>query len=316
MQPGEVAGIFASDLHWSLLPPLARSVEKDWLRVQEGYVAQLHSLQHSHGSPPVFLVGDLFQKADNSAYLVNHVIRWLRGCEHWYAIPGNHDTPNHAYNQLDRSSYWTLVEAGVIQHLHPTMTHALGKLLIKPFPSGFTVCPPDRDSDLMLNVAVIHDYVWTASSGYPGADPKARLNEWLPRLEGYHAVVWGDNHSGFLVKDKTGRFFLNCGSFMRRLAPERDYRPSVGLLFTDGTITRHFLDVSSDQFAEASEQANEIEDALHIKLEGFAQELTLLHGGRITFSQVVDDYVSKHDHLPQDVRDLLNQVVREPKCPR
>ena len=46
--------------------------------------------------------------------LISFAIRELPSC---YAIPGQHDLPNHSYTDIQRSAYWVLVEAGIIKKI-------------------------------------------------------------------------------------------------------------------------------------------------------------------------------------------------------
>ncbi len=118
----QVLGIFVSDIHFSEVAPVARSCEPDWLLAQKRYVDQLRSFQKKHNAP-IFIAGDVFDKWNSSAHLINHILVWIAGLD-IYAIPGNHDCPHHNYKQLGRSSYWTLVEANKLVTSWSTLFHS------------------------------------------------------------------------------------------------------------------------------------------------------------------------------------------------
>lgn len=47
---------------------------------------------------------------------------------------------------------------------------------------------------------------------------------------------------------------MNCGTFFRRKSDEILYRPQIGLLYDDGSIAIHYLDVSRDLYVEAKDK--------------------------------------------------------------
>jgi DNA repair exonuclease SbcCD nuclease subunit len=277
-----VCGIFTADIHWTETPPISRSKTDTWLGYQEWYWRQVTGLQQRHKQAPIFIAGDVFNRWNVSHQLVNHVINWMKGSL-VYAIPGNHDTPEHAYNQLGRSAYWTLVEAGVLNHLSPGAPHAINELEVHAYPHGFVVKPlPEPGNGLMLRVALIHDFIWTEKTGYEGAPVSNRFGAWRKRLVGYDVAVFGDNHKGFMI-DKEGQVVYNCGSFMARHSDERSYKPRVGILRTDGSMSHHYLDTSKDLWIDPHEDVKRLESALLLDLSQFAEELSNLHADRVDF---------------------------------
>jgi hypothetical protein len=92
-----------------------------------------------------------------------------------------------------------------------------------------------------VQLAVVHRFIWTGSHGYPGAPEDSHLKQINKKLKGYDAVVFGDNHKGFLA----GKV-LNCGTFFRRKSDEIDYRPAIGILYSSGEIVREELDTTGE----------------------------------------------------------------------
>lgn len=218
----------------------------------DNYLGEVHDFCHKH-SIPLVIAGDIFDKANSRAELVNFAMR--RFPKTTFTVPGNHDLPNHNYEDRHKSSYWTLVEAGVIEDLPPQTTIAIGpKFTVQGFPWGCDLQSTEPSSGEAVQLAVVHKYVWTDTySGYDGADYKDRVVNVVARnksLEGFDAVVFGDNHKSF-----SGRFgdlsFLNPGSFLRRRSDEVDHKPRIGLLWSDGSITEQFLDTKDDEWDEA-----------------------------------------------------------------
>jgi Calcineurin-like phosphoesterase len=297
----KVVAICLADIHWSDKPPVARA-EKDWLAAQESVMEQVLVLQNKYNGSSsdtcyVLIAGDLFDRWwSQRPELVNNVIRWLNlfRKRSIFSIPGNHDTPNHDHVQLDRSQYWTLVEAGCITNLVPGQSAEIGPLLVTPFPHGFDVKPAKRHS-MMVNVALIHQFIWTAKTGYEGAPEESRYGRWVKRLEGYDIAVCGDNHKGFLIQQEGSPTVLNVGTLMARHSDERDYKPFVGLIHADGTVSRHYLDISKDKWSDTvTRTVSGLEQSLQIELKEFAQELSKKHGKQVSFGEVVISWIEKN----------------------
>ena len=220
---------------------------------------------------PILLAGDVFDRWDAPAELVNHVIRWLDGIL-VYAVPGNHDLPNHSLADVRRSAYWTLVEAGSVQHVTDVVKLFVGgrcEAFVYGFAHGVEVVDheaieiPGID---VLKVALIHDYIWFGPKPpYPGASPDKHCGEWGQRLGsmGYDAAVFGDNHSPWYTNNEGGTHpaMLNCGCLTRRRADEVVYQPHVNLLYSNGTFDREPIDTTGDVWrANADREATEILD--------------------------------------------------------
>ena len=211
-------------------------------------------------SVPILYAGDIFNQWNASPEVINFALANLP--EGW-AIPGQHDLPNHNYEEIKRSAYWTLVEAGLLTNLEPDKeTEIGGDILATGFPWGFDLKPPRHPGAAVTHIAVIHHFIWTnKETGYPGAPEASHVKHPTTKFTGYDVEVYGDNHKGFLLEG-SGTNIFNCGALMRRKTDERNYRPGVGLLHTDGTVTRHYLDTSQDKFIQATEAEEAVEKIL------------------------------------------------------
>jgi hypothetical protein len=239
-----------TDPHFSHKPPISRSVEGSWYGVMEHYITKLSDIAAFHNAP-ILCCGDLFDYWKSPPELINFLLRTLPV---QYAIPGNHDLPLHNYEDIHKSGYWTLVEAGRIKNIAPGQPWCIDNLILYGFPCGFPVKPCIAPAPFDgLIVALVHDFIWTATTGYEGANEGNRLQSWLPKLEGYDAAFFGDNHAGFLANQSLECKIMNVGAFLRRTSKEKDYQPSVGLLYGSGKIERHFLDTEADKFLESKE---------------------------------------------------------------
>ncbi len=208
----------------------------------------------NYNEAPIVIAGDICDRPKLSPEVVNRLISHLRRAKHGvFGIPGQHDLPFHRYEDIKKSSYWTLVESGVIENLNPEFPMMVKELMLHSFPWGTELKPlPKRMRGVKgkpLHLAVVHHYVWSAGHSYPGVKDEDHVNEMEKRLAGYDGIVFGDNHSGFHRKR-----ILNCGTLIRRRADEINHRPAVGILYSNGTIERVKLDTSKDEWAEVGEE--------------------------------------------------------------
>lgn len=296
-KPTEVLAILCSDIHLSHKPPIGRSAEPNWYAAMSRQLERLQSLQEKHRCP-VICAGDLFDRWNSPPELINFAIRNLP--EQFYAIPGQHDLPNHRIEDIKRSAYWTLVEAGVVRHLNGT--EEFDNLIVDAYPWGVDVdiC---RHNAKRICLVVVHAYCWRNKAGsYPGAPKENKVNEWKKRLKGYDAAVFGDNHCGFY--DKASNIF-NCGTFMRRKVDD-PLETYVGALLSSGEIYLLTLDNSQDKWVERPEGLRGLEREW--ELDDFIQDLSQLESRSFDFEERLLRFC--HDNrVKSEVVDLIQGAL-------
>ncbi len=299
--------VVCSDLHLCHKPPIARSAEDDW------YVAmgrQLDELRHLVVSPtgeqkiPVVCCGDIYDRWNSSPELVNFSLSRL---PQMYAIYGNHDTPNHDPKSLHRSAFLTLVKAGKLTLLesgHPVeIATGIQPTRLHGFPFGCPVKPLEDPHDMYLEVAVVHDFLWVNGKGYVGAPKDKRLKHCWKNLIGYDLAIYGDNHRSFEVKGKGpgSPLVFNVGGYFRRHIDEIDHKPSVGLVYSDGTIKRYYLDCSQDRFLDTKDISKAMEG---IGCESFLEALADLGNSATDFTETVKR-VLRRDKVSEEVKQII-----------
>lgn len=276
--------ILCDDLHFSHDVPLARAETRtEWYACMAGYCKQLTSIAgpdprirffHSpRPRVPIICAGDVLHKWDSPPELVNFLIKHMPMI---YSVAGNHDLPFHSLENIRRSAYWTLVEADKIRHLdfYKEVRYE-NEMQICGFSCGQEIRPPL--GNIGIWIAVIHDYIWwTPKDAYKGAPREKQLRFQLERLKGYDVALFGDNHSAICYnadkeEPKGNSTVFNAGTFMRRRSDERSHEPHVGILYSDGSIKRKYLDTSKDKWREevyiieenlAELQPNEVAETL------------------------------------------------------
>lgn len=282
----KVLSVNISDVHLCHLAPVARSAEPDWYAAQHRPLEQCRRLCAEHAAPLV-IAGDIFDrwdlKREGMPELINFAIdifsQFIYGV---FAVPGQHDLPNHRLDEIHRSAFWTLIRSGKVQMLRPGHESRIGSLALHGYPWGVPVCPR-HGGDTAVHLAVVHAYIWKTGHSYPGADEQQHAAKYRDKLRGFSAAVFGDNHKGFMIGDR----LMNCGTLMRRKSDEKDYRPMVGLLYDDGHIEPHFLDTSADRFLEEPLEPTPKEES-DADVSSFLDHLKSMQADPLNFREAIN----------------------------
>lgn len=306
MRKDQAVAIALSDIHLTLRPPIARSSESDWLEAQRRVLDQVSDIQEQYGQIPILCAGDIFDRWNPPVELVNWAISNL---PRMFAIPGQHDLPNHRYKDIHRSAYWTLVSAGVITNLDPDRTFVIQgvdgrpQLNLWPFPWGTDIGPYDLDrTEEEVNcqqIAIIHKYAYDHGYSYPGAGAEGyiRGNQLYEDLRGYDIAVFGDNHLGWKTSLNHGTNVVNCGSLMRRKADESGYEPAVWIIYQSGAIIPKRLDCSKDEFLKTDDLLSLMDKGLDFG--GLVESLQELGHDSISYQDAVMRFLNDNHVAPR-----------------
>lgn len=230
-----------------------------------------------------------------------------------YSVAGNHDLPHHNYRDIKKSAYWTLCEAGKIINVEPDNVIHLESsgchIRLHGFPWGFPAKPLENPHSMYLDIALVHDFIWTKDTGYPGAPPDKRLKPFRRRLSGYDTVVMGDNHKSVfwnLDKRANSETLFNPGSFMRRNADQIEHKPCVGLIFSDGSIDPVYLDTSEDKITKA-DKSQIISES---RIEQWIAEILAASEDSVSFRESLERCLKDGDENPR-VRAYVLQALDE-----
>lgn len=225
------------------------------------YLGQLDWLVESLGGAVMLYAGDLFDDGWRARRVPPKLINFL--VEHMprgYAIPGQHDLPHHRYEAIKESAYWTLVETKTIKNLAPGVATKVGKVWVTGFPWGTPPVPDtDKTAHALPHIALIHKYVWMAGCCHHNVRAEEAAAAYLHSLDGYNVAAFGDNHLGFskrFIRKNTTAYrspnltVFNCGHFIRRNSDEKEYKPRVGVVHSDGSVTTVYLNTVNDLWAD------------------------------------------------------------------
>ena len=282
---------------------MARSAEPDWFKAMAWPLEQLACLSETYDAPIVY-AGDIFDRWNASAEVINFA---LENLPPGYSVPGQHDLPNHNYEEIHKSAYWTLVKSGVLTDLVPGEPVLINdRLVAHGFPWGYPPRPINRPGN-QIDLAVVHAFVYnTRENAYPGVCDTSRASVARSALMGFDVAAYGDNHRGFIDTGK-GVTICNCGGFMRRKTDERDYCPGVGLLLEDGTVKRHYLDTTKEAFIELTEAEERVGKVLDMTefVDGLAE---LGAGTGLEFDEAVKRFLDTNK-TKRRVREIVLEAT-------
>ena len=299
----DVIGILLSDVHLCDNPPIARSSEPDWKKAMLRPLDEVRSLKDKY-SVPIICGGDLFDHWHISPEFVNWSIKHLPTM---YSIAGQHDLKHHSLPEIRKTSYWTLVEAGIVNHI-PRITGVpdftgtvtlqnnfesfapieIGELQLFGFSWGTELQPCKWPAKTFgSRLAVVHKYVWVEGKGHKKATQDSRLKKVMKDLDGFDNILFGDNHQTI----HAGKAF-NPGSLMRRRIDQINHKPCVGLLHNDNTIVKHYLDCTQDKFLQPEEVIEKAEG--QTELHNLMVDLTASTDNSIDFAQAVKFWIEKN----------------------
>lgn len=171
----------------------------------------------------LIIAGDLFDHWKTDPYVVNRLLdAWNRKCK-IYAIPGQHDLPQHSLELIDKSSFQILVNSGVITRLRPDVATRIDGWDV--FGAGWgEEWPRHIDNPLRPQLLVGHKTTWMDpfAPGQAQGDA-ARL---LMANPGWEGILVGDNHKTFFVQAGK-RALVSPGSIMRMRVDQMNHRPCV-----------------------------------------------------------------------------------------
>ena len=293
----KVIAILTADWHLSHNPPVWRSAEPDWYEAMKRPLEEIENLSYKYDCP-VFCAGDILNIWNSCAELINWLIKHIPQLHSFFAIAGQHDMPEHNIENMYRSAYETLALSKKIIDLDEGELEPLENFNLHVFPFGEKIqsVSNKKINKRLKNIAIVHDYVWSGKHKYPKAPTnkniniqRADTNKFINnKLYGYDVIVYGDNHKGFLTKVGNTTIF-NCGTLMRRKSDEIDYKPQVGLLYSDGTVEPHYLDISKDKHLTI-EQGKDLIEQSTIDFRRFAKEMASLGDTELDFKEMWKQY--------------------------
>lgn len=255
---------------------------------------------------PIYVAGDLFNSYNEPVAIVNRLIDYIKDHPDPITIgacAGNHDLPNHNILEVERSAFYNLGAAGAIRN-GLTLPVWDDYIQAGAFSCGWDFNRHNKPSQHFFNIAVIHRYLWTGDSHYPGASIDDHISN-LPDMSGWKVALFGDNHQQFAA-NKDGCMVINPGCLIRRRIDERHLQPFVGLLYSDANIHVHHIDCSGDKWRDNLEEMEADLAAAGINAAAFLETFNRAENTVIDYERAVEFYLREQRCKPA----IVNRVVK------
>ena len=262
--------ILTADWHLRDNVPICRGDEFE--PAQWAKVNFVKHLQKTHYCP-VIHAGDLFNHWRPSPYLLGKAIEHLP--DEFYTIYGNHDLPQHNFEERSKSGIHVLERAGQLSVLGKSVEYfefpvgARKMSVIEGVHWGYT--PVGIEGDFHRKILVYHIMTYQGKKPWPGiTDPRA--GGILRKYPEYDLILTGHNHKAF-VETCQSRLLVNPGSLTRQDADQIDFQPRVYLYYADtNTCEPCFLPCKSNavnrSHIDRSSERDDRIDAFISKLGG------------------------------------------------
>jgi DNA repair exonuclease SbcCD nuclease subunit len=292
-------------VHLSHKPKAWRSAEPDWYEAMRRTLSEIVLLEQAiEGVVRVVVAGDVFDHWNAPAELINFAIRQFQRFANVHVIPGQHDMPNHSWNEMYRSAFETLC---LSKAATPGSTYDLGTDGVSLETFGWEEPLRRVPKSHRTNVAVIHKYVWMQGCSYLNAPKTGKCTRLAKDLGTPDYIFAGDNHQGF-YHAKSGVF--NCGSLMRTTKDQIDYKPRIAILFADGTLVPYYLDTSDDVYLTTDNVKDVVDSVDEEDFDEFVNELKQMGRGGLDYLTAVRKVV-KSTGVRRRVQRIIHNILEE-----
>lgn len=223
--------IITADWHLRYDVPACRHMsQQEWIQHQKLGLMYLQEAAEENNAV-VCCVGDIFHRAKEDVGMIS-VLMDVFGPEELAILPGNHDTPYHSLDQLQRSNY------GVLQHYYMELdySHNAGGLTMQAFPFG-------SEYPTLAQIVFTHQLTFRDEKSKPPMAEGALAQDHLKMWKDAKWVFCGDNHTPFTYTSG-GRHVLNPGCLNRQSLGVAGVKPRAYLvdLETDKVSVIHLPD--------------------------------------------------------------------------
>ena len=257
--------ILAGDLHCGDLHPECRS--DNYLKALLQKVVWLAELQQKHKNIPILFPGDLFHTwSGGGTEAINALMEvWPTGPV--FAVPGNHDLPQHLLKLQQKTAFQTMVLAGKIKDVSGKVVEVGDDTYLEGCAWGEE--PREGMAGNVYNILMWHVTTW--QQPFMPEQIAGDADRLLKKRPQFDLICTGDNHQTFTAEDH-GNYLVNCGSVMRMTAAQIDHAPCVYLWAPDRPPKQVFIPtvpgVVSRAHVDLVNQREERTNAFVAKLEG------------------------------------------------
>ena len=148
-----------------------------------------------------------------------------------------------------------------------------------------------RDS---INILLIHTMVIKKKKLWTDQTDFIKSNTLLNNT-GYDIIVSGDNHQGFMIKNKSGQLLFNCGSLMRTNIDQVTHKPRFYIYDTQTkNYTQYDIPIDAPEDVFRLDKKME-KDAHDIELDDFTTALNVKFKNQFSFKNNLTTIIKKND---------------------
>lgn len=304
--------IFTADWHIRPTVPVCRT--DDFLVAMWKKVEFILNLSDKH-QIPILIAGDVGLKSQWPNWLLEEFIGKVKAKKDKakvYAIPGQHDLPDHNLDLWRASAIGVLHESEAVIFLgvdNQKFIHLdeSGLWSVFPFPYGIevsTINNPLGENYVSPLIAIAHTLVTEG-------EPKG-LDKWmegrsspalslLKKFPEYSLILTGDNHKPF-VQEYEGRLLVNPGSLMRTTADQANHKPRVYLWYAqDNRVEPVYLPIEEDVIDRTHIDLQEAKDE---RIEAYVSRLSEEVEIGLSFEGNLESYF-KSNRIRKPVQDKV-----------
>lgn len=225
--------IFTAD--WHIRPDVPMCRKDDFVETMKNKIIFIFELAQTHECP-IVIAGDIGHRSGDKNW-PNWLLEWFinqvitRDITIW-AIPGQHDLPNHSLNRIDESGFGVLYAANAITLLDEESILASSpneSIFVYGFPWGMNLKMNEMVNN-HISIAVTHQMIIDEPL-WPGQEAP-QWKSVLRKHKHFDVIVSGDNHQPFVGK-LGNRILVNPGSLMRTTAIQTTHKPRVYLWYSE-----------------------------------------------------------------------------------
>ena len=235
---------------------------------------------------PILCAGDIGDKHQWKNWLLCRFIELvfdINLSNSIFAIPGQHDLPQHNLELWKKAGIGVLHEARVIDVLGVDGQNKISgdNFSIYPFPYGVDMRSFDLGESDKPCIAMTHQFVIESVAENKWQESYSKAKALLKKYPCYDVILSGDNHKPFVVEYE-GRKLVNPGSMMRTTAAQIKHKPRVYILYDDMSVEAKFISIEDgvvvrDHIVEVDNERDERIDSYVKKLKeeyemGFSYE--------------------------------------------
>ena len=264
-----------ADIHLKEKKPECRIAEEDWLQVIEQKMARIGEIASDANVDAVVIAGDVFDGWRGVSFeFFNRCVVWMNYIKantkdkKIYTIAGNHDLPEHLYEQISRTPYQAMCVSGVFTDIYADDT--------LPFTC---MAYTDQSITASKDILVAHKGLYLENKIFPGVSENAQVGNFVKNCipPNVRLVIAGDFHKPFTTTIGS-TLVVNCGSIFRLRADQCEFQPVVHIVDTDmmtvvskklplsNPIRRDYIDDRNDRKEELNEIIGSIDGDFEITL--------------------------------------------------